>query len=403
MTDAKNSLIVDDATAPATIVYLHSSDDLYGADLILLQIVTGLDRTRYAPLVVLPDDMKHVGLLSRELEAAHIEYVHLSIAILRRRYFSITGLFSFAGRMMRGTWEIWRLARKRNVAFVHGFTLAVVGAPAAAIALGVPLVMHAHEIVERPRFLRKVMHALAVRTARKVVCVSTAVQINILRDEPWARDRVVVLRNGIAPFPGSAETPAELKRELGLADDIPLVGMIGRVSPWKGQEIFARAAGILRTQQVKAQFVAVGGVFDNETQHMESLQRLIVSLHLNESLKLVGFRKDARRFLSAFDIFVLPSTSPDPLPTVVLEAMSAGVPVIATSHGGALEMVIDGETGLLVYPGDPEALARAVVSLLHDPLRVREMGMAARRRFAAEFSLDRFLLGIHTIYNEIQA
>lgn len=386
---------------PRTVLYLHSSDDLYGADMILLQLVTGLDRRRYRPIVVLPEDMKHVGLLSRELAAAGVEYYHLPIAILRRRDFSPMGIFSLLRRLAVGTLAVRRLARRYHDPLLHGFTLAVIAAPMAAFWLRLPLLMHAHEILLRPRFLRRFLHALAARSALKVLCVSDAVRKNILEDESWSQKKVIVIHNGISAPPEETLTRAELRRDLGVPEEIPLVGMVGRVSAWKGQEVFVRTASILRRQGVPCHFVAIGGVFDGETKHMDRLRAVVEESQVGNTLTLVGFRKNARRYMPAFDVFVLPSTLPEPFGTVILEALAAGVPVVASAHGGPPEMIVEGETGLLVPPGDPEALAAAVRSLLDDPERARRMGQAGQAYFNSHFLLQRYVSEIEQLYSTL--
>ena len=386
---------------PRTVLYLHSSDDLYGADMILLQLVTGLDRKLYQPIVVLPEDMKHVGLLSRELAAAGIEYHHLPIAILRRRDFSPRGIFSLLRRLIAGTWAVRRLARRYENPLLHGFTSAVIAAPAAAFWLRLPLLMHVHEIILQPRFLRRFLHALAARSALKVLCVSDAVRVNIVEDEPWSQNKLIVIHNGISAPPEETLTRAELRRDLGVPEGTPLVGMVGRVSAWKGQEVFVRAASILRRQGVPCHFVAIGGVFDGETKHMDRLRAVVEESQVGDMLTLVDFRKNARRYMPAFDVFVLPSTLPEPFGTVILEAMAAGVPVVASAHGGPREMIVEGETGLLVPPGDPEALAGAVRSLLDDPERARRIGEAGQGYFSSHFLLQRYVSEIEQLYSAL--
>jgi len=399
MASSSNEVKAGRDVSPATILYLHSSDDLYGADVILLKLVTGLDRSRYKPIVILPADMKQVGLLSAELTKREIEWMHLPLAIVRRRYLRPPGLLHFAVNLLRSTLAIRAIARRNNVRLIHGFTLAVASAPAAAAMLRLPLVMHAHEILERPILLRRVLHTLAVRWSRRVICVSAATRRNILEDQPSSADRVCVIHNGIDLPATPHRSIDEIKSELGVPPNKPLVGMIGRVSAWKGQGVFLEAAALLIRQNVDCHFIAIGGVFDNEVRHQDRLNELYARLELKRDVTLKGFMPNAREVLAAFDIFILPSTQPDPFPTVILEAMSAGIPVIATAHGGPLEMVVDGETGLLVPPGDPAALAAAIELLLLDAPKRKAMGDAGRRRIENEFALDTSLNRVQQVYS----
>jgi glycosyltransferase involved in cell wall biosynthesis len=386
---------------PATVLYLHSSDDLYGADIILLQIVKGLDRSRFRPIVVLPEDMRHVGLLSAELERQGIEWMHLPTAIIRRRYLRGIGPLIFLATGVRGALAIRRIARGRNVRMIHGFTLAVASAPLYSKLLGLPLVMHAHEIIQRPKALRKMLHALGVKWSSRVICVSEAVRKNILADQAAAERSVVVVRNGINTAETDALCAEESRRALDVPEGKALIGMMGRISPWKGQDVFLKAAARVAAHRKDCHFISIGGVFDKEIQHEERLRQLRKELGLEEVATLRGFMPDARRLLAAFDIFVLPSTQPDPFPTVILEAMSAGVAVIATAHGGPLEMIVDGETGLLIPPSDPDALADAIERLVSDPELRKAMGQAARERFKKRFALEPYLNRIQAIYDEV--
>lgn len=392
---------MSNAPGPKVILYLHSSDDLYGADIILLQIVRGLDRSRFTPIVILPDDMQHVGLLSAELAASGIEYLHLPIAIIRRRYLKPLGLFTLAYKLVAGTAALRRLIRKRDVRLVHGFTLAVAAAPLAAAITGTPLIMHAHEIIQRPRLFRKLLHWLAVRWSARVLCVSEAVRQNILEDQPTAADRVQTVYNGITPLPPPDRSIAALRAEMDMPADAPLIGMIARVSPWKGQEVFLEAAALVLQIMPDCRFIAIGGVFDGETQHLDALMATHNRLGLGTAVRIAGFTSKARHYIPAFDALILPSTSPDPFPTVILEAMSAAIPVIATAHGGALEMIQDGESGLLVPPADPKALATAILKLVSDPSLQRHMGNAARERMLSKFEVGRYLIDLQWVYSEI--
>jgi len=381
------------------ILFVHASDDLYGADVIILEIVKRLDRTKYDPIVVLPSDMEHVGLLSRELQAAGIEYHHLPILILRRRYLGPRGFFHIVKCAVLGTWTLKKLIRQRNVRLIHSTTLSVLAAPLAAWVTRTPLISHVQEMLVDPRIVRKALHAITSHSADRIICISDSVRAHILEDQPNAAKLVEVVRNSIPSPAEPSRTIAEMRSELGLRADLPVVGMIGRVSPWKGQEIFVRAAAILRSEGIACQFVAIGGVFDSERHHLDRLSEIIKSLNLESLVKIEGFRKDARELIAAFDVFVLPSILPEPFGLVVAEAMAAGKPVIATAHGGPTEMVVEGETGFLIPPNDPSALASAIKKLLAHPEEAARLGKAAQKRFLDHFEMRDYIERIQRLYD----
>jgi glycosyltransferase involved in cell wall biosynthesis len=383
---------------PTPILFVHASDDLYGSDVIILEIVRRLDRAKFYPIVVLPDDMKHVGLLSRELAAAGIEYHHLPILILRRRYLKPQGLFHTVKCAVVGTWALRKLIRQREVRLIHCTTLSVLAGPLAAWATRTPLIAHVQEMLIDPKIIRKALHAIARYSSDKIICISDSVKAHILEDQPNAAKIIEVVRNSIPSPAEPNRTVEEMRNELGLAEGLPVVGMIGRVSPWKGQEIFVRAAAILRSEGVACQFVAIGGVFDKERQHLDRLKETIRSLDLENLVKIEGFRKDARELITAFDVFVLPSILPEPFGLVVAEAMAAGKPVIATAHGGPTEMVVEGKTGFLIPPNDPYALASAIKTLLTHPEEAARLGRAGRKRFLDHFEMREYVQRIVGLY-----
>jgi len=159
------------------------------------------------------------------------------------------------------------------------------------------------------------------------------------------------------------------------------------------------AAALVLKRRPDTYFLAVGGVFDQERFYMEQFRQAVKERGLEEHFRISDFRTDAPDIVGTLDIFVLPSTQPDPFPTVVLEAMAAGKPVIAAAHGGPLEMVLDGETGYLVKPCDHVALADAILKMLEDPDTARLMGENGRSRAAKLFAVERFVNEFEQLYN----
>ena len=207
-----------------------------------------------------------------------------------------------------------------------------------------------------------------------------------------------VIHNGIERMIAGSEDRIRVRRELGLGNDEVLVGMVGRVNSWKGQMALLDAAKYVIAGDAKVRFLCVGGTFAGEEQLMADLERRAEETDFAGRVTVWGFRNDVAAIMAAVDIFALPSTQPDPLPTVVLEAMSLARPIVGFEHGGVCEMVENGSTGLLVTACDVEALARAILKLSRDDAMRDRFGSAGRLRFEQGFSILAFLNSIGAAY-----
>ena len=384
------------------ILFVHAGNDMYGADVILLELVKRLDRARFRPLVLLPADSKHLTRLSRRLQECDVEYKFIRMGVIRRKYFRPLGLIRFLVDFLIGIASITSIILRRQITLVHSNTLAVTAGAFAARITGRPHVWHIHEIIVDPVWTRRAVHSLIFRLSGTVVAVSNAVRDHLLSDAPSCAARVSVIHNGIDAQKFSPENAVSTpKTELGFGSDSVIVGMIGKVCRWKGQHQFLEAAKLVLRQQPDVRFVMVGGVFDDETFYMDKLVSAVASLGLSQEVQVRDFVPDIRNVLSAFDVFVLPSIQPDPFPTVLLEAMAMSKPVIATAHGGPTEMVVDDETGYLVPPRDAEALAAAILKLVDDPDLRLAMGITGRRRVLDLFSVERFVGDFERSYEEM--
>ncbi|HEU0304874.1 MAG TPA: glycosyltransferase [Gaiellaceae bacterium] len=171
----------------------------------------------------------------------------------------------------------------------------------------------------------------------------------------------------------------------------PVVGSIGRLDWQKAYDVLIRAL---------PELPGVTAVIVGEGEERLRLTQLARELGVSDRLELTGWHDDARRLLGSFDVFVLSSRF-EGLPLVVLEAMLAGLPVVAADVGSVSEAVVDGSTGLLVPPGDPAALARALAELLADPARRREMGETGRRRALESFRVEDMGARYDALYDEV--
>jgi len=331
------------------------------------------------------------GKLSSELEHLGIEYHFAPLGILRRKYLSPRKIIPLALELAKGVAHVRSVARKRGVALVYINTIVSVSGAIGGRLAGVPVLWHIREILAMPRPVRWALHNALRLCADRIVCISSAVRDSLLKEAPFLTNKSVVVYNAVSVAPSPAVTQdVSLRDELGVPHGVPLVGMVGRVTHWKGQEVLAEAAGVVLQNHPDAHFVAVGGYFADEVHYLEKLKSLISRLGLNGRFHLADYRPNVTAVYRALDIFVLPSRKPEPFGRVTVEAMMQGRAVIATNHGGTCELIEEGVTGVLVPPSDSRALVNAIERLLKDRTLGENMGRAAAAYARENFSLPRY-------------
>lgn len=340
---------------------------------------------------MLPDH----GELAADLRAAGVEVLVRPLAVLRRSVMSPTGIGRVAASWAADAGGLGRVARRHEVALVHTNTSVTLGGAAAARVAGVPHVWHVREIYagfERwwPAYRRLLL------TADALPCVSEAT-CRQFDGAPAAR----VLHDGLAVDPARAERTAA-RAALGLDADAVVVAVLGRISGWKGQDVLVRALAedALRERADVVALVA-GAPWHGEERHERELRQTAAALGVAERVRIAGFVEDVDLVYGAADVIAVPSKQPDPFPNAALEAAAAGCCVVASAHGGLPEMLRDGETGVLVAPSDPAALATAVGALADDPPRREALGVAARADVRARFSRERMLDAVQALYDEL--
>ena len=272
--------------------------------------------------------------------------------------------------------------------------------PAALLANGVPVILtkrHASNVNKKDplhRFLHK-------HTAR-VIAISSAVEEDFLKRTTLPPEKIVRIPNGIdldrfRVDPGARE---ETRREMGAPPDAPVAGLVGRISRGKGHPDFLRAAVRVAAEFPEARFWIVGSMTRGEERYDAEARRLAAESGLGDRILFTGFREDVPRVLAALDVLVVPSSS-EALGNVVLEGMAAGLPVAATGAAGILDLIEDGETGLLFPPGDPEAIAGAMIRLFRDREEARGMGRRARERARNKFDREKRTDRIEALYAEV--
>lgn len=241
---------------------------------------------------------------------------------------------------------------------------------------------------------------LLARTVKAFICNSRAVA-EPLRRMGVPDHKLHVIYNGVILEDIPTEPDPALYRELGLSRGDPIVGMVGRLVDWKGHPVFLRALARVAQEFPRVQGLVVGAVEITDPHYLDTLQDLARSLGIGSRVHFVGHRDDVLRLYALMDVLVHASVRDEPFGRVLIEGMAAARPVVATRGGGTPEIVRHGETGFLVPQGDADALAHAILTLLRDPERARQMGARGREVVARHFRADEGVRRVESVYEEV--
>jgi glycosyltransferase involved in cell wall biosynthesis len=305
----------------------------------------------------------------------------------------LLAIFRLAQLMRRGRYTI---------VHTHSSKAGIVGRWAAKLA-GVPIIVHTvhgwgHHDHQHPLVRQYYiwMEKLTLPITDKLIVVSPLNIDKGLAAGIGKAEDYVVIRSGIEleRFGHPQCSPAKTRAAWGIPAEAPVVGTVTRLSPQKGPLDFVRAAHLIAQTLPEVRFIMVG-----DGPLRPQVEELIRELGLEGRLVLTGLRRDVPDLLAAFDLFVLSSLW-EGLPRVVTQAMASGLPVVATAIDGSAEAIEEGVNGLLTPPGEPQAIAAAVLQLLRDPAQRRQMGQSGQAR-ALEFDVRTMVAKIAALYEEL--
>jgi len=371
-----------------TVVYPVNELRVGGAEQQLLELVRGLDKNRFHPVVAA---LYGGGALEAEFRAVP----GLEVVALNRR-----GRYDFSPLRTLG-----RLLQTREAAIVQPFlSPATFFGLVPALVLGIPVKVVTERCgVRRRRHLGYHMYRTAedilTNFADAVVANSQAGR-DLLLSRGIRADRIRVIYNGVGPArrePNPAETAA-IQAQLGLPSRGHVVGIVASLTPAKDPPTFLRAAAIIARSRPDLRFAVVG-----DGPLRAALEALAESLGIRAATVFFGYRRDVANFLGVFSVLVSSSCDNEGSSNSILEAMAAGVPVVATAVGGTQELVRSGETGLLVEPGNSAALATAIDETLADRAAAERRAERARLMVRDRFSVEQMVGGYENLYVELLA
>jgi glycosyltransferase involved in cell wall biosynthesis len=359
---------------PVCVALMAHTAQMGGAEHALLRLVESMDRSRWHPVVVFAEDGPAVQKLRLQSVETYVRPMDALLSGTRKGSLSTMGCIRprrIAGLVSHviGT---MRFFRERGVQIVHTNSLkAHVYAGLAARLSGIPLVWHLRDTIHRsylPAASVRGMRLLGAVLPDRVVAVSRSVAIDLLGKDPRRKSTVVydgLRETDFGPCP--SDCPGEARGNPAAGAQIPTLGMVGRITSWKGQHVFIEAAAFLKQRGFALRLEIVGAPLFGEEAYRRELQSLVQHWGVEDRVTFLGAVEDVPQRIRAWTALVHASISPDPCPNVVLEAMAAGVPVVGSDGGGVPEILEEGRLGWLFPMGNASALADVLEGILSNP------------------------------------
>jgi glycosyltransferase involved in cell wall biosynthesis len=364
------------------ILFLHHTALLGGAELHLLSVARHF---RESSTVVLFAD----GPFRHALEKVGVQVRVFPSAWAARGVRGRDPRFSAANiaSVVRLAWLVARAARDAALIYANS-PKAILVTRVARLVRRKPVIWFLHDLLDEAHFSPRAIRLLvttANRTAARILANSKVTAAAFV-SAGGSGELVRVVYNGFdaAPFADSSVDPRALRAELG-GEKLRILGVFSRITPWKGQDVVLQA--LVKVPSLVVLFVGA----EEDPAYGNKLRLLARDLGVAERVRFLGFRKDVPQLLRAVDCIAHVPIDPEPFGRVIVEAMLAGRPVIATGGGGVPEIIEDGVSGILVTPGSPEELAEALLRIFLDPIATARMAANGQARALALFSEARML------------
>lgn len=372
------------------ILFIHQSAELYGSDKTLLYLVANLDKNKFFPIVILPNE----GPLKIELEKENVKVIIAPVLKLYRKMFTPSNLLKFSKDYFKGIKTIKSIRKEYKIDFIYSNTLAVLLGFFFCFFHKIKHIWHVHEIIESPKFFTKFFRYFLNNPTNRVLIYNSFATCKF-----WnCKGNNQVIWNGIAAFPEiEEEEKAVIRKTILTTDNEIIFALVGRISRWKGQMLLLEAFNKLVKTHQNIRLVYIGSTPPNQEHFLDSLKDKIKNYDLIQKVNIIPFQDNIHQFWQCIDIAVVSSTDPEPFGMVAIEAMMAKKPVIAANHGGLMEIVVNNETGFLVEPNNKDALKDALEKLITNPELRTSFGEKGFQRAVENFSIQKYVQKIEYI------
>lgn len=356
------------------IIIFHSSNDLYGASKILLQIIKLLKQNGFETHVFLP----YKGPLDDILLENNVILNHSNFGVLRRRYFNFFGLLNRLLKILCAVIEINNYIKKNNIDLAYTNTSVILASGISAKLCKIPNFLHIHEIPDN-KFYTKILGSLISFFSSRVIVVSKCVRSHW---DSFISQDLKIIYNGI-PLINKKIIPKNSSKKIKFLT-------LARLLPYKGHKYIIEIANHLIKKGLDIEFIFVGDVFKGYESYELELKSLVKLLKIDKHILFKGFDKNVEKYLTESNFLFHGAINPDPLPTVIFEAIQYNLPVISTKQGGAIEILDNGKGGLLITLKDSLKASNEIYNYITNKELIKEKTEYSINFMSKNFSKEKF-------------
>ena len=378
------------------VLFYNHTGQVSGAERMLLMILAGLDQSDLDPLVICPEQgplLEMVTNLGIPVE---------SVSALEARFtWRVDRLLRYLESFLLVIKQLRRKVLSTKPDLIHANSIrAGLVATAATLGMGTRVVWHLHDLLPRHPLSTGVRTFAFLCTRARMIAVSMAVKENFAGAIFGLKSRITVILNAIelGRFQPNQIARQQVRNELSLGENQPVIGVVGQLTPRKGQLELIRAFAKVVEESPKAVLLIVGApLFNRDHEYEQLLKDTARQLGIYDRVRLLGARNDVAAIMQALDVLVI-NSSAEPFGLVALEAMACGTPVIAAACDGLAEIIEHGVDGWLVPTGDEAALVASIIGLSRQPALRAQLAEQGKKHVASRFSADRYVGELQAFY-----
>jgi len=366
------------------ILIFHSSNDLYGASKILIQVIDLLNKNGYETHVFLP----YKGPLDHFFDEKQIKTTHLNFGVFRRKYFSLLGLLDRFFKIFFSIFKIVRYVKQNNIDVIYTNTSIILASGISAILCKVPNYVHIHEIPNNNFYLR-IMGFLISKFSSKIIVVSKSVKSH------WSKyisKPLTHIYNGVPKINIEVVSKRPSKKIKFLT--------IARLLPYKGHKYIIEIANYIKKKNIDSEFIFLGDTFKGYESYENVLKQMSKDLGIEKNILFKGFDSNISKYMNQSDFLLHGAINPDPLPTVIFEAIQHELPVISTCIGGPVEILDHGNGGLLIPFDDAFMASEEIAKYIFNKKLVDMKKQYSTNYIKKQFSEEKFNKKILKFFNE---